>query len=399
MPSESLPPPVWVATSASLQELADDLVRWGRIAVDTESNSLHAFREQMCLIQFSTPETDYLVDPLALKDLTSLAPIFASPEIEKVFHAAEYDLICLKRDSGITVTNLFDTMQAARILGYERVGLDSVLEEKLGIQLDKKYQKADWGERPLSREMLNYARLDTHHLPDLRDYLQTELQTRGRWELAQEEFIRLAHGNENGKAEIPAWQRVKGAQKFSDRQLTILHELCKWRETQARRMNRPSFKVIDNKRLVAITQTLPETQDDLTALGLTERQIHIYGSEILKAVGRGKRTSMISRPRAVRPNQVFLDRLNVLSEWRKTTGLKIGVESDIILPKNWMHLIAERNPKKLNDLAALMPNAPWRLEQFGEDILKVLTTKYTKAGPTPKKLLTTKEMTFTKAKR
>jgi len=390
MQAEKLPPPVWVATPAALQKMADELACWTRIAVDTESNSLHAFREQLCLIQFSTPQTDYLVDSLALDDLSPLASIFAKSWIEKIFHAAEYDLICLKRDFDITAANIFDTMQAARILGYKQVGLDSILTEKLGVILNKKYQKADWGERPLSPEMLNYARLDTHHLLDLCDCLQTELQERGRWELAREEFVRLAQGNANGKVETPAWQRVKGAQKFSDRQLTILQELCAWREKQARHLNRPPFKVIDDKRLVAITQTLPQTLDDLAALGLTARQIHIYGNEILQAVGRGKLTPIINRPRTLRPNQAFMDRLNALSEWRKTAGLKIGVESDIILPKNWMHLIAERNPKNMNDLAALMPHAPWRLEQYGEEILKVLTMKYTKAAPGAKKSPNTK---------
>jgi ribonuclease D len=384
-------PPIWIATPAALQKLAGELACWTRVAVDTESNSLYAFREQLCLIQFSTPQTDYLVDSLVLDDLSPLASIFADPQIEKIFHAAEYDLICLKRDFDITVINIFDTMQAARILGYKQVGLDSVLTEKLGIIMNKKYQKADWGERPLAREMLNYARLDTHYLLNLRDCLQTELQERGRWELALEEFVRLAQGNGNGKAEIQAWQRVKGAQKFSDRQLTILQELCAWREKQAKHMNRPPFKVIDDKRLVAIAQTLPGSQDNLAAIGLTARQIHIYGNEILQAVGRGKQIPMINRPRTLRPNQAFLDRLNVLSEWRKTTGLKIGVESDIILPKNWMYLIAERNPKNLNELAALLPHAPWRLEQFGKEILKGLTKKYTKAEPTTgKRSLNTK---------
>ena len=164
MLASELPPPVWIDSAASLHKLAAELGRWKRIAVDTESNSLHAFREQLCLIQFSTPHNDYLVDPLVLEDIDPLRPVFENPKIEMVFHAAEYDLICLKRDFGISVARLFDTMQAARILGCERVGLDSILEKKLGIKLDKKYQKADWGERPLSREMLNYARLDTHHL-------------------------------------------------------------------------------------------------------------------------------------------------------------------------------------------------------------------------------------------
>jgi len=384
MQLERLPPPIWIATPSSLQELAEELACWTRIALDTESNSLHAFREQLCLIQFSTPRADYLVDPLALQELTPLHPVFTNPGIEMVCHAAEYDLICLKRDFGINVVNLFDTMQAARILGYQRVGLDSILEEKLGIKLDKKYQKADWGIRPLSREMLNYARLDTHHLLVLRDCLQTELQTRGRWELAQEEFIRLANGPGTRKVEIPAWQRVKGAQILTDRQLTILQELCNWREKRANHIDRPQFKVLDDKRMVSITQTLPKTQEDLATLGLTGRQIQIYGNEILQAVRRGKLAPMIKRPRTVRPNQAFLNRLNVLSEWRKTTGLKTGVESDIILPKNWMHLIAERNPGNLSDLAALMPHSPWRLEQFGEEILHVLTTKYIKSKPAAK---------------
>lgn len=383
MSSEKLPPPKWIAKSDDLQQLADELARWKRIAMDTESNSLHAFQEQLCLIQFSTPRTDYLVDPMELDDLAPLKPIFNDQKIELVFHAAEYDLICLKRDFEITVANLFDTMQAARILGYEKVGLDSMLEIKLGIKLNKKYQKADWGERPLSDEMLNYARLDTHHLLALRDSLQSELVARGRWELAQEEFVRLAHGsgNGNGKAEIPAWQRVKGVQKFTDRQLTILQQLCEWREKQAKKMDRPPFKVIDDKRLIAITQTLPETRKDLATLGMTTRQIHLFGSEILNAVQRGKQTAMVSRPRNSRPNQGFLDRLNVLSEWRKKTGIKTGVESDIILPKNWMNLIAEKNPRNLKVLATLMPDSPWRIKQFGEEILTVISTKHPQVEP------------------
>ena len=380
MQADELPPPIWIANPDALQALAEELSTQPRLAVDTESNSLHAFREQLCLVQFSTPQTDYLVDPLALKDLSPLAPVFSNPRIEKVFHAVEYDLICLKRNSGITINNLFDTMQAARILGEKRVGLDSILEDKLGIQLDKKYQKADWGERPLSREMLNYARLDTHHLLALRDRLQSELQEKERWELAQEEFHRLAGGNENGKAEAPAWQRVKGVINFTDRQLSILQQLCTWREKQARHMDRPPFKVIDDRRLVAITQTLPGTTQDLESIGLTDRQIHIYGHEILQAVSRGSRIPPVHRTHTPRPSQAFLNRLNILSEWRKITGQKYQVESDIILPKNWLTAIAEKNPKKMDELAALMPNAPWRLRQFGEEILTVLTTKHFKTA-------------------
>jgi ribonuclease D len=371
----SLPPPVWVADPGSLVQLARSLTSHARLAVDTESNSLHAYREQVCLIQFSTPQTDYLVDPLALHELDPIAPIFSNPGIEKVFHAVEYDQICLKRDFGITFVNIFDTMQAARILGYRQVGLDSMLAEKLGISLDKRYQKADWGERPLSREMLNYARLDTHHLLDLRDSLQAELQQRGRWELACEEFNRLAAGNGLTKADLPAWQRVKGTRDLNRQQLAILQELCTWRGMQAERMGRPVFKVMDDKRLVSIALAVPKSESNLEALNLTPRQIYVFGSDILKAVARGRNAAPVHRPHTDRPDTFVLNRLNALSGWRKEAAQKMEVESDVVLPKPWMHAIAGQNPRNLEELSALMPQSPWRLEAFGAQILKALHEK------------------------
>ncbi|MGD0877076.1 MAG: HRDC domain-containing protein [Anaerolineales bacterium] len=371
----SLPPPVWVADAGSLAQLGSSLASEPRLAVDTESNSLHAYREQVCLIQFSTPQTDYLVDPLALHDLSAIAPLFSNPRIEKVFHAVEYDQICLKRDFDITFANIFDTMQAARILGYKQVGLDAILAEKLEISLDKRYQKADWGGRPLSPEMLNYARLDTHHLLDLRDSLQTELQERGRWELACEEFIRLAAGNGSTKADLPAWQRVKGISNLSRQQLAILQELCNWRCAEAERLGRPVFKVMDDKRLVSIAVAAPKSETELEGLNLTARQIYVFGSDILKAVGRGRKATPVHRPISGRPDSQILNRLNGLSAWRKGAAQKMEVESDVVLPKPWMHAIAEQNPRTLKELAVLMPQSPWRLKTFGAQLLQALQDK------------------------
>jgi ribonuclease D len=372
MPSALLPP-AWVARPENLQHLIRDLAGHPHLAVDTESNSLHAYREQVCLIQFSTPQTDYLLDPLALLDLSELAPIFADPRIEKVFHAVEYDLICLKRDFGFRVVNIFDTMQAARILGYKQVGLDAILEQQLGIHLDKRYQKADWAHRPLSPEMLNYARLDTHYLLDLRDSLRAELSSKKRLALAEEEFARLArgNGNGNGRRDLPAWQRVSGRQKLNERQLAILQELCAWREDQAERLDRPPFKVLDDRRLVAIAASVPASREELARL-LTERQRHHYGAELMRAVSRGKQAAPVSQPRPPRPNQAYLQRLDALSEWRKETAQRTSLESDLILPKGWMLAIAERRPRSLDELAGLMPESPWRLEHFGREIISVL---------------------------
>lgn len=170
--SLSISDPVWVDHPTAFSRLASLLQEEPVIGVDTESNSLFAYQEQVCLIQFSTAGDDYLVDPLALKDLSALAPVFANPAIEKVFHAGEYDLICLKRDYGFTFDNLFDTMLAARILGLPGLGLGTMLEQEFSIQADKRLQRANWARRPLTTSMMAYARMDTHYLVALRDMLK-----------------------------------------------------------------------------------------------------------------------------------------------------------------------------------------------------------------------------------
>ena len=181
---------VWIDQPQKLRDISKELSAQDILAVDTESNSLYAYQEQVCLIQFSTREKDFLVDTLALPDLSPLEPIFKSERIMKVFHAAEYDLICLHRDYGFKFNFLFDTMIAARTLGYQNIGLGSLLEKYFHIHVEKKYQRANWGRRPLKEDMLEYARLDSHYLIPLAEILQKELRECGRWELAREDFER-----------------------------------------------------------------------------------------------------------------------------------------------------------------------------------------------------------------
>jgi ribonuclease D len=367
-----LKPPHWIDTPAGLKTMVRSLERQSRLAVDTESNSLHAYREQVCLIQFSTPRIDYLLDPLDLRDLSSLRPLFANPKIEKVFHAVEYDLICLKRDFGVEIVNIFDTMQSARILGYPQVGLDALLGLKFGLEIDKRYQKADWAYRPLTPEMLSYARLDTHYLLRLRDKLQAELQAAGRWELAAEEFVRLSKVNGNNKSDLPSWQRVSRAQKLGGNELAVLKELCEWRDRTAEHLARPAFKVVDDRRLIALALAHPSRSEELKNI-LTDVQRKRFGAELLHAVRRGLEAPPLSRPRPrARPSRAQLERGNALSQWRKQVGKEYKVDSDIILPKPWMQAITEQNPRNREELAALMPDSPWRLEKFAEAILKVI---------------------------
>src|ERR1051325_10727074 len=331
MMNQVLPPPVWVDQPETLKQMIADLAAQTRVAVDTESNSLHAYREQVCLIQFSTRKTDYVVDPLAIDDLSFLEPVFNNQKIEKIFHAAEYDLICLRRDFGFQFANLFDTMHAARVLGYQFVGLDNLLAEKFQFEMDKRHQKADWAMRPLTPAQLDYARLDTHFLFDLRDVLESELNEKDRLEIAQEDFVRACHVDlPKEKSNGTAWKRFSLRKDVSPRELTILSELCISRDRIAERMNRPVFKVISDALLLDIARNLPEKDVDLAGLGLSAKQIHLWGSEVLDAVKRGIVAPLVEREQAKRPHDSMLKRLQKLKNWRKRVAEELKVEPAIV---------------------------------------------------------------------
>jgi ribonuclease D len=375
--SEILPPPIWVNTKQLLQKMMEDLAAQKRVAVDTESNSLHAFREQVCLVQISSTHSDYLIDPLELKDLSLLAPVFSDSKIEKVFHAAEYDLVCLRRDFNFSFANLFDTMHAARVLGYPAVGLDRLLGDKFKIQMDKRHQKANWGMRPLTKEQIHYARLDTHYLFNLRDVLEQELREKERLEIAREDFARACLFDEmKQKVNGESWERFAVRKDLSLRELTIMTQLCKWREVEAERLNRPLYKVVMDDTLVALAKNLAQHKVDLSAAGMSEKQIHLWGDGILSAIRHGMEAPLVERKQAEVRNDAFLRRLEKLKVWRKKLGLEIGVESDVILPKVYVSALAEKPPKNQAELEMMMKDTPTRVEKYGAQILKLLGGKH-----------------------
>lgn len=370
----TLSAPILIETPSALRQMVETLSREPRLAVDTEANSLHAFQERVCLLQFSTPSEDYLVDPLALDDLTYLGPLFCDPEIEIIFHAAEYDVLGLHRDYAFTFNSIFDTMIAARILGYKQVGLGSLLAEKFGLEIDKRNQKADWGQRPLTASLIDYARLDTHYLIPLRDLLEQELKDKGRWQLAQEDFQRgcFVNSSPNPRAQRAAWERIDGNQDLSPRQKTILRELCIMREKVAKRLDRPVFKVMDDRLLVKLANAEPRAFHELADCGLTEKQSQRFGRSILEAVQKGHAAPLAHATSIERTPEQVLVRLNKLKAWRKAKAEGMGVESDVVLPRFYMHALAEQNPRDPLAFEKVMTGAPWRLAAFGDEIMHTL---------------------------
>ena len=365
-----------ITRQETLQNLVELLNREAIIAVDTESNSLHAYQEQVCLIQFSTQHNDYLVDPLALEDLSLLKPVFENERIEKVFHAAEYDVYCLKRDFDFEFRNLFDTMLTARILGREGVGLGTLLEEEFNVHVEKRYQRANWGQRPLPSYLLAYARMDTHYLIALRNRLRASLLQAGLWPLAAEDFRRLAEVLPNGKTnEDPTAGGWRGGGGYGPRpaQGAVLVELCRYRDKVARNIDRPLFKVISDATLLAIAERVPHDLEALGQLpGMSRRQVERHGKALLAVVQRGLDADPVYPPRSPRPSEAFLGRVEALRRWRKDTAEQMGVKSDVVLPRDLMNAIAEQNPRGMEDLEVVLEGVPWRLRNFGGQILKVL---------------------------
>lgn len=372
----ALPPPILVADAASLSTLVADLAASTTVAVDTESNSLHAYRERVCLIQFSTPTTDYIVDPLALPDLTALAPFFASPAHEKIFHAAEGDLLGLGRDFHFTFANIFDTMSAARTLGWPQVGLAAVLKTQFDVTLSKTHQRADWGRRPLRADMLDYARLDTRYLPALRDRVYAALAENGRWAEALEDFERIARTSPpvvNQSLDPQTFWRVKGARDLTPRQAAVLREVFAYRDAESSRTNQPPFKVIGEPTLLDIAQRMPHSLDDLKGIvAMTPGQIHRHGPALLRAVQDGRVAAPPSPPLVERAPDEVRERYERLQHWRKKRAQARGVESDVILPRSTLWDLAQRPPRTLADLSGIVDFGPTRRAMYGEEILAIL---------------------------
>jgi len=371
----TLSPPILITQQAQLAAMLRRLMAEPAVGVDTESNSLYVYRERVCLIQLSAPDADYLVDPLAAGlDIAPLGRLFADARVVKVFHAAEYDVMSLKRDAGFQFRNLFDTMWAARILGWKQVGLAAILQERFGVRLDKRWQRHNWGRRPLEHAALTYARLDSHYLLNLREIQVRELQALGRTEEAAEVFEQLAFVAPASREFHPDdFWRVKGAGDLPPRSQAVLRELFIFREQEARRRNWPPFKIMSDRTLLALAQARPRRIADLVHLdGMTPRQIERYGEGLLAAVARGAAAPIPHLPQNQPPDYEVLARYEKLRAWRRQVAAGRGVEPDVVVSNAALMAIARRAPRTLQDLAGLEGLGAWKLKTYGEQLLRAL---------------------------
>ncbi|MBW2504766.1 MAG: HRDC domain-containing protein [Deltaproteobacteria bacterium] len=371
--------PEILTSSVQVAELARRLETQPVISMDLEADSLHSYRDKVCLIQISLPNETVLIDTLLVKQLDSLRYSMADRRIRKIFHAGDYDLRCLHRDFGLEVKGLFDTMISAQLLGEEKIGLSDLLQRHFQVSLDKRYQRADWSKRPLSKEMMNYAAEDTRHLHRLAESFEKRLMDIGRMAWAEEEFRLMENVRfENTRAE--PLSRIKGAGKLDRRQLAILEELLQWRESEGRRLDRPVFKIASNNILLEVARLAPETERELAPVeAMSEKLKARYGQALVKAARRGlarQKNELPEFPKKIRkvvdPDHDQI--MKVFKSWRHQKAMALQLDPGILINNSTLEKIVRGRPKTLADLKTLGELKTWQYEEFGKELLSLLAS-------------------------
>lgn len=368
-----------------LQACVAAVARSARIGLDTESNGFHAYFEKVCLLQIATPDADWAVDPLAVK-LDPLLPLLADPAREIVLHAAEYDVLCMKRDYGLSFGRIFDTHAAAKTLGLPRFGLHDLLKDQLGVGLTIDEQRSDWGKRPLSAQQLAYAFADVQYLIELREKLGEALAKTGHLAEAEAEFARLVAKEPRPRPFDPeGWQKMKTARTLDGRGRAVLRELFLLRDARARELDRPPFKVLSELFLAEVARRLPQNEDELQRIpGIHAGALRKLAAPVLEAVKRGLDAPPLGKPRprpAAQPTQEEVERYERLRAWRKVRAEARKVEVQVIAPNAVLWNLARRNPPDASALAEVEGMDPFRVQSYGGEILDVLRSSPPPAAP------------------
>ncbi len=372
----------YIQRSEDAGGLAADLETASRIALDCEAAGFHRYSDSLCLLQVTTSGGTYVVDPLSFDPTPLLKSVLEDPGVEIVMHGADYDLRLLDRDLGIRLNALFDTQVAASLLGLDQLGLAALLAERFGVKLSKKYQRADWADRPLSDGMLEYAAADTHHLLELADQLSAELANAGRAHWAEEECRALeANALDNSEPEEPVdpVTRVKGARDLGPRQAHALRVALEWRDELARERDRAPFRVIGDQPLVEVVALLPRRAEALRDIkGFPGGLAGSEGKELLRRLHAIKdladdEIEPYPRRRGGGPGrptpevEALADRLKRV---RNRRAGELSLERGTLVSNAVLLEIARAAPTTPEDLAAVDGVRAWHVEVMGGAMLE-----------------------------
>jgi ribonuclease D len=369
---------VWVETNQELCRIAVSLEKEPVIGVDLEADSMFHYKEKVCLLQISTPSQNILVDPLGLKDIAPLKPVFADPHVRKVIHGSDYDIRSLKRDFGIEVRSLFDTHISARFLGYRETGLANLLKDKFGLNIEKKYQKKDWSKRPLPNGMLDYAVQDASCLLPLARILEKELRAKNRILWVEEECEIQSRVSPATNDKKPLFLKFKGAGRLDSRSLAVLEAILQFRNKLARRRDLPPFKVLANGPIMGIVTKRPMTEADIKEIkGLSTRQVKALGPSLLKKMGEAldlprEELPVYPKKAGKRISLKAAERTKALRKWREKRAGEMVLEPGLVCSNAQIQSLALVNPMKSEDLEFVNGLRNWQRQVFGSEICELL---------------------------
>ena len=375
----------YLDTTADVDAFMASIATSHAIALDTEGASFHRFVDRIYLLQLSTDERSAIIDPLPIGTPAALGAMLEDPAVEVVFHDADYDLRLLHQDYGWRITNIFDTRIAAQLLGIPAFGLAALLEKYFGLKVDKKHQRADWSMRPLTPDMLEYAAQDTRHLLELRDLLHGELEHKGRWAWAAEEFSRLTGTRWEPEDPGSSFLRMKGARDLSRRELARLKELVQWRDGVAAQLDRSTFRVVNNDVLFDMARSGATARDQLAAIkGMPRGMLERQSAEMLAVIARGDAVSEGDLPRFPKSarwdkDPEFDGKVSKLKTVRDEAAKRLAIDPGVLCSRERMEAVARRAPQTLAELDEVKELRRWQVAEMGEEFVRAMTG----ASPSP----------------
>jgi ribonuclease D len=370
----------WIRTPDELASFARELPGVSALALDSESDSLYHHFEKVCLIQLATDRGEIrLLDTLSVRDLGPLAPVLADPGVVKVLHGADYDVTTLKRDFGLRIESLFDTMIAARMLGRSEVGLQAVARDELGVAISKASQRDDWSRRPLTPAQEAYAEDDVRHLVALYRLLSDKLRAAGRLEWVLEESAAVAALEPaRRQPDAEAYLRIKGARRLDPRGRAVLRELAAWRESRAEATDVPAFRILGNEALLGLATRRPRTTGELARLRLLPPRVRPHAAVLVAAIARGMALPADQVPRLPPPppkpvvSEAVRRRAVALKAWRVEEARRLGVDVSVVLPQRLLDRVADAAPGSLDELARIEGLRRWRVAALGASLIAAL---------------------------
>ncbi len=373
----------YVQTLTAARRVEQALASASSVALDCEAAGFHRYSDRLCLVQLSTPGETFVIDPLAIDAARCLKPFLEDPGRRVVMHGGAYDLRLLARDLGITVASLADTQVAASLLGEAAVGLQALLERHLGVRVSKRFQRADWAKRPLTREMIDYAAGDTRHLHGLIAILEGALGSKGRLHWAEEEYRRLAASAADGAEDEPPPDpvtRFKHARRMDDRSVTALREVIAWRDRIARARDRAPFRVVGDAALAEVVAVRPASVGALAAVrGFPARLAHTRGLSLLDALVRVDRMpaselSPYPAPtrRGARPTPEEEAAFERLKGVRNDAARRFQLERGRMMANHVLREIVAVGPQSRDELAAIPDVRQWQVDMIGQELLNGL---------------------------